>query len=88
MTTAQLVTGTDRYVGRLIRLRGTDDWVFLAFDNLNADGGFIGTIGDPLPVSWDGAHLRLGPGSTEDLGPSGEALPHNSLHPVERTSPP
>ena len=54
------MTGSDRYVGKVLRLRGTDDWVFLAFDNLDAAGGFIGTIGDPLPVRWDGARLHLG----------------------------
>ena len=40
------------YSGRLIRDRG-GRWVLLAFRNLGPDGGFVGEITDPMPVSWD-----------------------------------
>lgn len=37
-----------RYSGRLVRRRdGT--WVWLAFANVGADGGFVGVLGDPEP---------------------------------------
>lgn len=52
------VTGGDLYSGRLIRDR-SGRWVLLAFRNLGPDGGFVGEITDPMPVSW---------------GPDGEAL--------------
>jgi beta-fructofuranosidase len=46
------VTGADLYSGRLVRDR-TGRWVLLAFRNLGPDGGFVGEITDPMPVSWD-----------------------------------
>jgi beta-fructofuranosidase len=60
LAAAQLITGTDRYVGKLVKLPGRDDWMFLAFDNVGGDGRFVGEIGDPVPASWDGRRLRLG----------------------------
>ena len=33
--------------------------MLLAFNNLDADGGFGGTITDPLPVRRDGRVIRL-----------------------------
>ena len=46
------MTGADLYSGRLVRDR-TGRWVLLAFRNLGPDGGFVGEITDPMPVSWD-----------------------------------
>jgi beta-fructofuranosidase len=46
------VAGAELYSGRLIRDRG-GQWVLLAFRNLGPDGGFVGEITDPMPVSWD-----------------------------------
>jgi beta-fructofuranosidase len=56
---ATAVTGEELYSGRLIRDRA-GRWVMLAFRNLDADGGFIGEITDPMPVrvTQDGAVLR------------------------------
>jgi beta-fructofuranosidase len=45
------VSGENLYSGRLIRDRA-GQWVMLAFRNLDANGGFIGEISDPMPVSW------------------------------------
>jgi beta-fructofuranosidase len=55
------VTGENLYSGRLIRDRA-GQWVMLAFLNLDAEGGFIGVISDPIPVSWtaDGTGLIAG----------------------------
>jgi beta-fructofuranosidase len=46
---AQLLTGAELYVGRLVQTRD-GRWVYLAFTNEMPDGGFGGTIIDPLPV--------------------------------------
>ncbi len=46
---AQLISGPELYVGRLVQtLDGL--WRYLAFTNDQADGGFGGTIIDPLPA--------------------------------------
>lgn len=66
---ASAVTGEELYSGRLIRDRA-GRWVMLAFHNVEAGGGFVGEISDPIPVSWaaDGSglvteadYLRAGP---------------------------
>jgi beta-fructofuranosidase len=46
---AELLTGPELYVGRLIPTR-EGQWVYLAFTNDLPDGSFGGTIIDPLPV--------------------------------------
>jgi beta-fructofuranosidase len=46
---AQLLNGPELYVGRLVATR-EGRWVYLAFTNELPDGGFGGTIIDPLPV--------------------------------------
>ena len=46
---AQLITGPELYVGKLVRT--TDGlWVYLAFTNDQPEGGFGGTIIDPVPA--------------------------------------
>lgn len=45
---AILLTGPDRYVGRVVQTRDGRS-VFLAFRNI-VDGTFVGTITDPLPI--------------------------------------
>ncbi|MGV8908506.1 MAG: family 43 glycosylhydrolase [Propionicimonas sp.] len=57
---AQPLTDASLYVGRLIRLRDTAEWKFLAFNNLQPDGSFGGTITDPRPVSLMDGHLVIG----------------------------
>jgi beta-fructofuranosidase len=57
---AQLLADSSLYVGRLIQLRDTGAWKFLAFNNVQPDGGFAGTITDPRPVSLVDGNLVLG----------------------------
>jgi beta-fructofuranosidase len=57
---AQLLTDASLYVGRLVQLRDTGEWRFLAFNNVQPDGSFGGTITDPRPVSLVNGKLALG----------------------------
>ena len=57
---AQLLADASLYVGRLIRLRDTGEWKFLAFTNEQPDGSFGGTITDPRPVSLVDGRLLIG----------------------------
>lgn len=57
---ARVISPPGLYVGRLIRLRNTDSWQFLAFVNADADGEFGGTIIDPLPVEFTDGEIRVG----------------------------
>ncbi len=47
---AHQLTKSDLYVGKLIRLRGSDDHVLMAFRNADAEGRFVGEIIDPVPI--------------------------------------
>ncbi|MBT2517340.1 glycoside hydrolase family 68 protein [Streptomyces sp. ISL-90] len=67
---AQLVTDDSLYVGRLLRRRDDGEWVMFAFHNIAADGSFIGSISDPMPVRWEGRDLRVTPAAVP--GPSAE----------------
>lgn len=49
------------YVGRVIRRRSDDRWVFLAFRLQDQDGRFVGGVTDPVPVGWRGERLVLLP---------------------------
>jgi beta-fructofuranosidase len=51
LTQANPLTGPEFYSGRLVRDR-SNRWVLLAFLNLDADGAFVGGLGDPIPVEW------------------------------------
>ena len=55
-----MVSPPGLYVGRLVRLRGTDEWRFLAFVDNAGDGSFGGTIIDPLPVVVTRDGFRVG----------------------------
>jgi beta-fructofuranosidase len=61
LTRAVPVTSENLYSGRLVRDRA-GQWVMLAFRDLDARGGFVGEISDPLAVKWtaDGAGLVAG----------------------------
>jgi len=56
---AHQVTDDALYSGRLVRRRADDQWVLLAFHHTGADGGFVGSVSDPLPVRWDGRRLDV-----------------------------
>ncbi len=56
---ATLLTGHDLYVGRVVKHRGTDDAVFMAFENFGPDGEFGGRITDPVPVRVEGGTVTL-----------------------------
>ena len=60
LSNAQLLADSSVYVGRLLRLRDTGEWTFLAFNNKLPDGTFGGTITDPRPVSLVDGELVLG----------------------------
>ena len=57
---AQLVTDESLYSGRLITDR-TGRVVMLAFDMNTADGSFLGSVSDPIPVSWSPDRSRIVP---------------------------
>ncbi|WP_308208898.1 glycosyl hydrolase family 32 [Microbacterium sp. IEGM 1404] len=59
---ATLVAPENLYSGRIAE-DADGRPVLLAFENVAADGAFIGTLSDPLPVRWDGDRLVV----TEDL---------------------
>jgi len=47
------------YSGKFI-LGPDDNWYLLAFENYDADGNFIGTISDPMPVHFsEDGHLKV-----------------------------
>lgn len=48
---ARVISPPGLYVGRLVQLRDTGEWKFLAFVNETPEGRFGGTIIDPLPVA-------------------------------------
>ncbi|MEZ0067013.1 putative GH43/DUF377 family glycosyl hydrolase [Streptacidiphilus sp. MAP12-20] len=56
---AEPVTDDSLYSGRLIRRREDGRWVLMAFHHTGADGGFVGSISDPMPVAWDGRRLTV-----------------------------
>ncbi|MCB0911368.1 MAG: family 43 glycosylhydrolase [Propionibacteriaceae bacterium] len=57
---ATVVSPPGLYVGRLIQLRDTGEWKFLAFVNETPDGAFGGTIIDPLPVQLVDGKIVVG----------------------------
>ncbi|WP_263730745.1 glycoside hydrolase family 68 protein [Cellulomonas sp. SG140] len=59
---ATRLTDATLYAGRLVQDR-SGAWQLLAFQNLGADGQFVGGLIDPLPVSWIGDRLSLKPGT-------------------------
>jgi len=59
---ARLVASESLYSGRIAE--GADGRpVLLAFENLAADGAFVGALSDPLPVRWDGDLLVVDEGA-------------------------
>ncbi len=56
---AQLITGSDLYVGRFVTARSGEP-VFLAFRHAGPDGTFVGGIIDPLPVTVANGRVSLG----------------------------
>lgn len=56
---AQQVSDDALYSGRLVRRRSDGQWVLLAFHHTGTDGGFVGSVSDPIPVRWDGRHLEV-----------------------------
>ncbi len=57
---ARVISPPGLYVGRLVQLRDTGEWKFLAFVNADADGAFGGTIIDPLPVRLVDGEIVVG----------------------------
>lgn len=49
VTRATRLTDESLYVGKLVQRRN-GQWVLLAFVNQDADGAFVGSISDPMPV--------------------------------------
>ena len=58
---AELVLDPSMYVGKLIRRRSDGAWQLMAFYDKTEDGNFVGEIGDPLTVHWDGRSLLVEP---------------------------
>ena len=59
--TAALLSAETLYSGRAIQGRN-GEWMLLAFENATDNGGFAGTLTDPLPLGWssDGSTLLIG----------------------------
>ena len=55
---AQLLVHERLYSGRAIQNRA-GEWVLLAFENRTDDGGFAGSLSDPLPLSWADDRLNV-----------------------------
>ncbi|GAA4267402.1 glycosyl hydrolase family 32 [Frondihabitans peucedani] len=55
---ARLLASERLYSGRILPDR-TGAPVLLAFDMADADGGFLGSISDPVPVGWAAGGLRM-----------------------------
>ena len=55
---ATLISTEELYSGRVIQDR-EGRWVMLAFENSTADGGFVGSLSNPVPVEWDGPTIAL-----------------------------
>ena len=61
VASATVISPPGLYVGRLVQLRGTDSWKFLAFVNQDEAGGFGGIIIDPLPATVNALGISVGP---------------------------
>jgi beta-fructofuranosidase len=57
ITKATLLTDESLYAGRLLQDREGGWWLF-SFNHVDEHGTFIGSLSDPIPVSWDGDRLR------------------------------
>lgn len=57
---ATLISPPGLYVGRLVQLRDSGEWQFLAFVHEDDSGAFGGTIIDPLPVAVVDGQLIVG----------------------------
>ncbi|MGC3995373.1 MAG: family 43 glycosylhydrolase [Propionicimonas sp.] len=57
---AEVISPPGLYVGRLVQLRDTGEWRFLAFVDQEPDGSFGGRIIDPLPVRVEDGRLVVG----------------------------
>ena len=55
---ATLLSDSRYYVGKAVR-DPAGDWVLLAFDNVDAAGDFVGTITDPMPLTFRGGTLEI-----------------------------
>jgi beta-fructofuranosidase len=57
---ATVVSPPGLYVGRLVQLRDTGEWKFMAFVDEGPNGTFGGTIIDPLPVRVAEGRIHIG----------------------------
>jgi len=69
LSRATRLTGPELYAGRLVQDRA-GRWNLMAFRNLDEDGSFVGSLADPLPVTWENGALAL----AADTTASGRAL--------------
>jgi len=64
---ASRLTDESLYAGRLLQDRDGTWWLF-AFDHVDGDGAFIGSLSDPMPVGWDAnGRLRVTDGRFDHL---------------------
>ncbi|TWH31630.1 hypothetical protein L600_002200000220 [Isoptericola variabilis J7] len=67
ITKAARLTDESLYAGRLLKDRDGTWWLF-AFNHVDSDGRFIGSLSDPLPVGWDAnGRLRVTGGRFDHL---------------------
>ncbi len=66
LTHARLLVDESLYSGRLIQDR-SGQWVMLAFENSTADGGFTGSLSNPIPVTFPSSDQGLELGLIEGV---------------------
>lgn len=66
ITKATRLTDESLYAGRLLQDRDGMWWLF-AFNHVDANGDFIGSLSEPMAVDWDGERLRVTDGRFEGL---------------------
>jgi len=47
------------YVGRLLKQRGTGEWLLFAFRNRSPESDFVGGVSNPMPVNWQKGRLTV-----------------------------
>ena len=66
IASATRLTDESLYAGRLLQDRAGQWWLF-AFNHVDENGAFVGSLSDPMPVGWDDGRLRVTDGRFDGL---------------------
>ena len=66
IASATRLTDESLYAGRLLQDRAGQWWLF-AFNHVDENGAFIGSLSDPMPVGWEDGRLRVSDGRFDGL---------------------